>query len=86
MLDIGLFAAAAAGLLSFLSPCVLPLVPPYLTWLAGSSLEEISGDGTLVRLHIRMIATTCSDASRPPVRIDRDQRGAGREGAVRFIC
>ncbi|HEX5846304.1 MAG TPA: cytochrome c biogenesis protein CcdA [Rhodoplanes sp.] len=41
MRDIGLFAAAAAGLLSFLSPCVLPLVPPYLTWLAGSSLEEI---------------------------------------------
>ena len=43
---IGLFAAAAAGLLSFLSPCVLPLVPPYLTWLAGSSLEEITGDRT----------------------------------------
>jgi cytochrome c-type biogenesis protein len=44
MLDIGLFAAAAAGLLSFLSPCVLPLVPPYLTWLAGSSLDEITAD------------------------------------------
>jgi hypothetical protein len=66
MLDIGLFAAAAAGLLSFLSPCVLPLVPPYLTWLAGSSLEEISGDGTLVRLRIWMIATSVARGVRAP--------------------
>ncbi|MGC2393378.1 MAG: cytochrome c biogenesis protein CcdA, partial [Methylovirgula sp.] len=29
--DVTLTAAAAAGLLSFLSPCVLPLVPPYLS-------------------------------------------------------
>lgn len=60
MLDIGYFAAAAAGLLSFLSPCVLPLVPPYLTWLAGSSLEEISGDkpppGTTRRAFLRALA------------------------------
>lgn len=60
MLDIGYFAAAAAGLLSFLSPCVLPLVPPYLTWLAGSSLEEISGDkpppGTTWRAFLRALA------------------------------
>ncbi|WP_292531051.1 cytochrome c biogenesis protein CcdA [Methylocystis sp.] len=34
-------AAAAAGLLSFLSPCVLPLVPPYLTYLAGVSMEDL---------------------------------------------
>ena len=33
--DVTFPAAAAAGLLSFLSPCVLPLVPPYLTYLAG---------------------------------------------------
>ncbi len=33
-------AAAIAGLLSFLSPCVLPLVPPYLTFIAGTTLEE----------------------------------------------
>ncbi|PPD07488.1 MAG: cytochrome C biogenesis protein, partial [Methylocystis sp.] len=32
---------AAAGLLSFLSPCVLPLVPPYLTYLAGVSMEDL---------------------------------------------
>lgn len=43
-MDVGLGAAFLAGVLSFLSPCVLPLVPPYLTWLAGSSLEELAAD------------------------------------------
>jgi cytochrome c-type biogenesis protein len=33
-------AAALAGLLSFLSPCVLPLIPPYLTFIAGTTIEE----------------------------------------------
>ncbi len=42
--DITLTAAAAAGLLSFLSPCVLPLVPPYLTFIAGTTVEELSGE------------------------------------------
>ncbi len=35
--------AAAAGLLSFLSPCVLPLAPPYLAFIAGTTVEELSG-------------------------------------------
>ena len=35
-------AAALAGLLSFASPCVLPLVPPYLCYLAGVSFEEFA--------------------------------------------
>jgi cytochrome c-type biogenesis protein len=39
--DITLPAAALAGLLSFLSPCVLPLVPPYLCYLAGTTLEDL---------------------------------------------
>ncbi len=38
-------AAAGAGLLSFLSPCVLPLVPPYLTFIAGTTIEELSAEG-----------------------------------------
>ncbi|WP_372424859.1 cytochrome c biogenesis CcdA family protein [Salinarimonas chemoclinalis] len=41
-LDMGLATAFGAGLLSFLSPCVLPLVPPYLCFLAGASLEELT--------------------------------------------
>ena len=36
-------AAILAGLLSFLSPCVLPLVPPYLCFMAGTTLEELQG-------------------------------------------
>ena len=35
-------AAFAAGMLSFLSPCVLPLVPPYLVYLTGTSLERFA--------------------------------------------
>ena len=37
--EVTFLAALAAGLVSFLSPCVLPLVPPYLVFLAGTSLE-----------------------------------------------
>src|SRR5437879_2646310 len=39
--DVTVFAAFLAGILSFLSPCVLPLVPPYLIYLAGTSLERL---------------------------------------------
>ena len=38
---------AAAGLVSFLSPCVLPLVPPYLGYLGGTTIEQLSGDKAL---------------------------------------
>src|SRR5262247_1377849 len=41
--DVSILAALFAGLISFLSPCVLPLVPPYLVYLAGSSLERLAG-------------------------------------------
>ena len=43
MTDVTYPAAALAGLLSFLSPCVLPLVPPYLTYLAGTTLDQLAG-------------------------------------------
>ena len=36
--------AFSAGLLSFLSPCVLPLVPAYISYLTGSSIEELKDD------------------------------------------
>jgi cytochrome c-type biogenesis protein len=37
------FFVALAGLASFLSPCVLPLVPPYLTYLGGTTLDQLAG-------------------------------------------
>jgi cytochrome c-type biogenesis protein len=43
--DVSFVAAVVAGLLSFLSPCVLPLVPPYLTFIAGTTIEELAGEG-----------------------------------------
>lgn len=41
-LDVTHIGAFVAGLLSFVSPCVLPLVPPYLCFLAGVSFDEMS--------------------------------------------
>src|SRR6476620_7905881 len=44
--------AFAAGLVSFLSPCVLPLVPGYLSIISGSSLEQLKAqekDSSLLR-------------------------------------
>lgn len=38
---VGLVVAFAAGLLSFLSPCVLPLIPSYVTFITGMSLDEL---------------------------------------------
>ncbi|MGA2008509.1 MAG: cytochrome c biogenesis protein CcdA, partial [Solirubrobacteraceae bacterium] len=42
---VGIFAAIAAGAVSFLSPCVLPLVPGYLSTVVGVSPNEISTAG-----------------------------------------
>jgi cytochrome c-type biogenesis protein len=45
MADVSIPAALFAGVLSFLSPCVLPLVPPYLCYLAGTSIEDFAEGG-----------------------------------------
>lgn len=44
MTDINLFVAFTAGVLSFLSPCVLPLIPSYLSFVSGVSLEDMRGE------------------------------------------
>lgn len=44
--DINLAIAFAAGVLSFLSPCVLPLIPSYLSFVTGASLSELKGEST----------------------------------------
>ncbi len=41
----GIVTAFVAGLVSFLSPCVLPLVPSYLVFVTGMSLDELTGEG-----------------------------------------
>jgi cytochrome c-type biogenesis protein len=40
--DVTIPAAFLAGLISFLSPCVLPLVPPYLVYLTGATIEHVA--------------------------------------------
>jgi cytochrome c-type biogenesis protein len=42
MPNVTIIAVLLAGMLSFLSPCVLPLVPPYLVYLTGTSLERFA--------------------------------------------
>ncbi|HEX5080339.1 MAG TPA: cytochrome c biogenesis protein CcdA [Geminicoccaceae bacterium] len=54
---IGLVTAFAAGVISFLSPCVLPLVPGYVSFVAGSSLEDLR-DGQVSRLQALSLAAT----------------------------
>jgi len=47
----GIAVAFAAGLLSFLSPCVLPLVPSYIGFLTGMTLPEMAGRRKATLLH-----------------------------------
>lgn len=42
MKDVNILLAFSAGVLSFLSPCILPLIPAYITYLTGMSIEEIN--------------------------------------------
>ena len=47
-IDVSYWGALLAGLISFLSPCVLPLVPPYLCYMAGVSLDQLTGQSSEV--------------------------------------
>ena len=47
MFEVSTAGAALAGLLSFLSPCVLPIVPFYLSYLAGVSMNHISAEASI---------------------------------------
>lgn len=48
--------AFGAGLASFLSPCVLPLVPTYLTYLTGASLRELTDTREVAQLRRQVLA------------------------------
>jgi len=52
-------AALLAGLLSFFSPCILPLIPAYFTFITGLSLDELTGAKTR-RIRLRVIGATLS--------------------------
>lgn len=57
--DVSLLAALVAGLISFLSPCVLPLVPPYLVYMAGTSLERLADNEAPPRVRRETLFAAC---------------------------
>jgi cytochrome c-type biogenesis protein len=48
--DISIFIAFSAGLISFVSPCVLPLIPSYITYITGVSFKELTDAETRAKL------------------------------------
>ncbi|MGV6840648.1 MAG: cytochrome c biogenesis CcdA family protein [Planktomarina sp.] len=61
MFDVTFMGALVAGVLSFLSPCILPIVPFYLSYLAGVSMNQISADAKISKeVRIRaVLAAIC---------------------------
>ena len=60
MFDVTIFGALLAGLLSFLSPCILPIVPFYLSYLAGVGMNQISAGGAISgAVRARAVAAAC---------------------------
>jgi cytochrome c-type biogenesis protein len=56
-LDVSASGAFVAGLLSFASPCVLPLVPPYLAYMGGISIDQLrEPSGAMARARILLVA------------------------------
>src|SRR5688572_988620 len=58
MQEVSLFAAFVAGILSFISPCVLPLIPGYVSFVSGVSLDEMRGDSAAVASSRRHVIVT----------------------------
>jgi cytochrome c-type biogenesis protein len=55
MTEVSIFVAFAAGVFSFLSPCVLPLIPSYLSFVSGVSLDEMRGEQGRTRVRWRVV-------------------------------
>jgi cytochrome c-type biogenesis protein len=55
MNEVNVFVAFAAGVFSFLSPCVLPLIPSYLSFVSGVSLDEMRGEQERLRVRSRVV-------------------------------
>ena len=56
MSDVSLFAAILAGAASFVSPCVLPLLPGYISLMSGYSLQDLSDGNVSMRRVVGMTA------------------------------
>jgi len=60
MTDVNVFVAFAAGVFSFLSPCVLPLIPSYLSFVSGVSLDEMRSDQACARVRWRVVLNSAA--------------------------
>jgi cytochrome c-type biogenesis protein len=56
--EVTLLAAFAAGFLSFVSPCVLPLIPGYISFVSGISVEEMRGDAAPATSRLQIFTTS----------------------------
>ncbi|WP_299079149.1 cytochrome c biogenesis protein CcdA [uncultured Ruegeria sp.] len=60
MFDVTIMGASVAGLLSFLSPCILPIVPFYLSYLAGVGMNQISAKAEISQaVRVRAVLAAC---------------------------
>ena len=69
MLEIDIFSSSiipsallclVAGILSFLSPCVLPILPPYLAYMAGTTVGEIKNNKETIKKSVLLSAISFS--------------------------
>lgn len=56
--NVTLLAAFAAGFLSFVSPCVLPLIPGYISFVSGISVDEMRGDAAPATSRLQVFLTS----------------------------
>lgn len=56
--NVSIFVALSAGVISFLSPCILPLIPSYIAFITGISIEELSLEESLRQVRKKVIANS----------------------------
>lgn len=56
--NISIFVALSAGFISFLSPCILPLIPSYLAFITGVSIEELTTEDSLKQVRVKVVVNS----------------------------
>jgi len=56
--NVSIFVALSAGFISFLTPCILPLIPSYLAFITGISLEELQTEENLKQVRKKVIGNS----------------------------
>lgn len=56
--NISIFVALSAGFISFLSPCILPLIPSYLAFITGVSIEELTTEDSLKQIRLKVVVNS----------------------------